>query len=72
MKSETLWKGFIITMLTGIIIRVQFIDPINTAVSVVVSPKYSAATSRLALLLPLIFVIILMIDMILSIDDHRK
>lgn len=58
----------IIMTMIGLVIGVNLIAPINTATSVIITPTYSAAVRALAVLLPLLFVVILMIFAVKSID----
>ena len=55
-------------VMVGMVIGANLISPINTATSVIVTPTYSAAVSSLAGLLTLIFVIILMVMAVKSIE----
>lgn len=58
----------IIMTMIGLVIGVNLIAPIHTATSVIITPTYSAAVNALATLLPLLFVVILMIFAVKSID----
>jgi len=52
----------------GMVIGANLISPINTVVSAIVTPTYSAAVSSLSGLLTLIFVVIIMLMAIRSIE----
>ena len=58
----------IILVMIGLVIGANLISPINTATSVIVTPTYSAAVSSLSALIPLLFVVVLMIFAVKSID----
>ena len=58
----------IITIMIGLVIGANLISPINTAVSTIVTPTYSSAVAGLAPLLTLIFVVILMVMAVKSIE----
>jgi hypothetical protein len=58
----------IITVMIGLVIGANLINPINTATSVIITPTYSAAVVSLSALLPLLFVVILMIFAVKAID----
>jgi len=58
----------IILVMIGLVIGANLISPINTATSVIVTPTYSSAVSSLSALLPLLFVVVLMIFAVKSIE----
>ena len=58
----------IIMVMIGLVIGANLISPINTATSVIVTPTYSSAVSSLSSLLPLLFVVVLMIFAVKSIE----
>ena len=58
----------LITVMLGMVIGANLISPINTVVSAIVTPTYSAAVSSLSGLLTLIFVVIIMLMAIRSIE----
>ena len=60
--------GAIIMVMIGLVIGANLISPINTATSVIVTPTYSSAVSALSALLPLLFVVVLMIFAVKSIE----
>lgn len=58
----------IVMVMVGMVIGANLISPINTATSVIVTPTYTSAVSSLAQLLTLIFVVILIIMAVRSIE----
>ena len=66
-----LWVTFLMTVMAGYIIGLNMVTPINSAISGIVTPAYNKSTAGVVVLLPLIAMIIIVIDSILSIDDHR-
>jgi len=58
----------IILAMVGMVIGANLISPVNTAVSVFVTPTYSAAVISLSALLPLLLVVIVMMFAVKSID----
>jgi hypothetical protein len=69
---KKLWITFMITAASGYIIGMNLLNPINTSVSVIVTPAYNKSVVSVAGILPIVAVIILIIDSILGIDDHRE
>lgn len=51
----------IILTMVGMVIGVNLISPVNTAVSVMVTPTYSAAVVSLSALLPLMLIVAVLI-----------
>jgi len=58
----------IILACIGMVIGANLIAPINTATTGIVTPGYTSAVSSLAALLPLLFVVVIMIFAVKSIE----
>ncbi len=52
----------------GIVIGVNLITPINDATLLIITPGYSTAVVSLAALMPLLFIVVIMIFAVKSID----
>jgi hypothetical protein len=68
---KKLWLTFLLTVMTGYIVGLNLLAPVNSSISVIVTPAYKSNVVSVVQLIPIVAIVILIIDSLLAIDDHR-